>query len=297
MTAHRRPPHVSLRLGHRHVAGKGFAHSRWNDIYHLSMSASWPALIVGYLLAFITINLVFTGLYLLDPQAVTGARPPTSLEVFFFSIEVFGTVSFGGFLPGSPYGHALASFEILCGIVSYAFVTGMTFARFTRPKAELVFARNPVIARQDGRLMLITRVANRRHNYLTDVQAKLWIIANEVRDGRVVSRRFHRARLVRDDNPVLLLSWLLYHVIDEDSLLANFTEGDCAARDVSFAYIVSGHDESFAQEIHAHHMYHHSEVRWHHAFVETVQEVAPGEVQVDFSKFHDTEPLVSEAAA
>ena len=294
MPAHsRRAPALHVQVGHRSVSGIGLARNRFGDVFHLCMSMSWPRLLVCYALFFVMLNVVFATLFSLDPGAVIGQRKPDWWDLLFFSVEVFGTVSFGGFLPGSVYGHALASAEILLGIASYAFMTGLTFARFTRPKAELVFAHHPLITIHDGKLTLITRVANPRHNHLSDVSMKLWVMANEIVDGKQVARRSHRARLVRDDSPLLILSWLVYHVIDEHSPLYGMSAEDLSLRDVSLAYIISGHDENFAQHVSAQHFYHCDDIRWHHAYADTLYERAGGVVEVDFSKFHDTYPLAA----
>lgn len=287
----RRAPAVRLQIGHRSVSGTGLARSRYGDVFHLCMSMSWPRLLACYGLFFLVVNALFASLFALDAHAVIGEYPPDWWDLLFFSVEVFGTVSFGGLRPDSVYGHALASTEILLGIASYAFMTGLTFARFTRPKAELVFAHHPIIAMHHGKLTLITRVANTRHNYLSDVTVKFWVMANELEGGKQISRRSYRGTLIRADNPLLILSWLIYHVIDEDSPLHGMSAEDMQPLDVSLGYIVSGHDENFAQQVHARHFYHHQDIRWHHAYFDTVQETSPDSVEVDFSKFHDTRPL------
>ncbi len=275
------------------MSGTGLARSRYGDVFHLCMSMSWPRLLACYGLFFLLVNVSFASLFALDAHAVIGQHSPDWWDLLFFSTEVFGTVSFGGFQPNSAYGHALASIEILFGIASYAFMTGLTFARFTRPKAELVFAHHPIIAMHQGKLTLITRVANIRHNYLSDVTVKFWVMANELADGKRTARRSYRGTLMRDDNPVLILSWLIYHVLDEDSPLRGMSAEDMQMVDVSLGYIVSGHDENFAQQVHARHFYSHEDIRWHHAYVDTVHDTSPDSIEVDFSKFHDTRPLDS----
>lgn len=281
---------LNLTIGHRQVSGRRL-HRNWlGDVFHLAMSMSWPRLLGCYAAAFVAINLVFSTLYWVSAGSVIGQRAPDWLDLLFFSVEVFGTVSFGGLMPGSLYGHTVASFEILLGITSFAFMTGLTFARFTRAKAELVFARHPVIHERDGQLMLVTRVANNRHNFMTDAYAKAWIIASDLPGTPNRGRRFQRVALVRDENPLLALSWLLYHVIDESSPLYGMSHEEMVLRDVNVMYIVSGHDEDYAQEVRARHMYLLEDIRWHHVYEDTVLETSPGQVTVDFTKFHETRP-------
>ena len=146
-----------------------------------------------------------------------------------------------------------------------------------------------------GQLTLITRVANTRHNYLSDVTVKFWVVANELEGGKRTSRRSYRGTLLREDNPVLILSWLIYHVIDQNSPLNGMSAADMQSVDVSLAYIGSGYDENFAQQVHARHFYRRAQIRRHHAYVDTLHETSADSVEVDFSKFHDTRPLASRA--
>jgi hypothetical protein len=44
------------------------------------------------------------------------------------------------------YGHVAVATEIVCGLAFTAILTGLTFVRFSRPRAKLVFAPNPVVA-------------------------------------------------------------------------------------------------------------------------------------------------------
>jgi inward rectifier potassium channel len=43
-------------------------------------------------------------------------------------------------------------------------ITGLIFARFSRPRARFVFADTAVITRHEGRQTLMIRTANARHN-------------------------------------------------------------------------------------------------------------------------------------
>jgi len=38
----------------------------------------------------------------------------------------------------------------VCGIAFTAILTGLTFVRFSRPQAKLIFAANPVVAMHNG---------------------------------------------------------------------------------------------------------------------------------------------------
>jgi inward rectifier potassium channel len=288
-----RDHHWELHLGKRHVLGRGLERRMMGDFFHRCMSVSWRRLLLWYFVYMLGVNLFFAGLFWIVPGAVTGPRPPTWSEVYFFAFEVFGTVSFGGFLPGNLYGHVVAVVEIIIGIASFAVMTGLTFARFTRPKAHLLFARHPVMTEHDGHPVLSMRVANGRHNFMTDAQAKLWLVAN-VGEGRHRMRRFIRLSLERDDSPLFALSWSLFHRVDASSPLYGLTAADLARDGAGLMLLINGFDETYGQDIRARHYYEHEDLRWNHRYSDIFSRPAQGPELVDFGKFHEVEPMASE---
>ena len=44
--------------------------------------------------------------------------------------------------------HFIATIELFTGIFSMSLMTGLIFARFSRPSARLLFANNPVVSSQ-----------------------------------------------------------------------------------------------------------------------------------------------------
>jgi len=53
--------------------------------------------------------------------------------------------------PAIPYGRVVAATEVVCGLAFTAILTGLTFVRFSRPRAKMVFAANPVVAIHNGK--------------------------------------------------------------------------------------------------------------------------------------------------
>ena len=282
-----------IHIGHRHVFGRGFQRRFWGDFFHQCMAMSWGRLALWYGAYMLAVNLVFAVLFWLVPGSITGARSPDFAEIFFFAFEVFGTVSFGGFLPGNLYGHAVAMTEIIIGIASFAVMTGLSFARFTRPRAHVLFARHPVMTERDGQWTLSLRVANSRHNFLSDAQAKVWYIAT-MGEGADRIRRFQRLALERDDSPLFALSWTLFHRVDASSPLFGETPDSLTARRAGFSVIISGHDETYGQEVRSRHYYEYDDLRWHHRLTDIFSYHGDGVEHVDFGRFHEVEPMARE---
>jgi hypothetical protein len=108
-------------------------------------------------------------------------------------------------------------------------MTGLIFARFARPNARLLFADNPVISMHDGEPTLMVRFANQRNSLIGNATARLWMLRNEEsKEGRP-RRRFTELSLERNESPALVLSWTLFHVIDENSPLYGLSPDDMTA--------------------------------------------------------------------
>ena len=159
--------------------------------------------------------------------------------------------------PQTHYGHFVAAVELFTGIFSMSVMTGLIFARFSRPNARLLFADNPVISNHEGKPTLMVRFANERHNMIGNATARLWMFKNVVTAEGQPFRRFYELPLLRNESPALALSWTLYHVIDETSPLYGLNADDFEAANVSLVVVVSGYDVVAAQTVHARKSYEH----------------------------------------
>ena len=101
---------------------------------------TWPRFLTALRALYLSANVVFATLFWLVPGSVAQARPGSFADAFFFSIETLATVGYGEMYPATLYGHVVAAAEIVCGLAFIAILTGLTFVRFSRPRAKLVFA-------------------------------------------------------------------------------------------------------------------------------------------------------------
>ena len=195
-------------------------------------------------------NIVFATLYWLVPGSVANALPNTFTDVFFFSVETVATVGYGAMYPSTLYGHVVVTIEIICGLGFTAILTGLTFVRFSRPRAKLVFAANPVVAMHDGKPTLMVRIGNGRAAVLTDGAAKLNIFfLDTTREGR----RFRRAqelRLERAHMPIFTIFWTLMHVLDERSPLHGYDAARAIETDARVFVTLEARDPTLASVVH-----------------------------------------------
>jgi len=100
-------------------------------------------------------------------------------------------------------------------------------------------------------------------------------------------RRFIDLPLVRDSNPVFVLSWTIMHAITPDSPLRAWIEGGDAAKGEEIIVIVSGTDEISGQIIHDRWAYVPGDVSRDARFVDIVTTAPDGTRTIDYSRFHE----------
>ena len=285
----RTPKARVVRLGGREIiVAEGQHLGFWADISHRCMTASWPSFIAGAALVFVVFNAIFAVLYWIADQPISNVPGGAYIDYLYFSIETLSTAGYGDMHPQTHYGHFIAATELFTGIFSMSLMTGLIFARFSRPNARLLFADNPVISSHEGKPTLMVRFVNERHNIIGNAAAKLWLIRNEVSVEGTSFRRFYELPLVRSEHPALALSWTLYHVIDEQSPLYGLDADDFAAADVSLVVVVSGYDVVAAQTIHARKSYDYPAVRFGQRYADILDRTEDGRLRIDYGRFHET---------
>src|ERR1700676_4656572 len=157
-----------VRFGGREVITEGLNLTFWADISHRCMTASWPAFIGGAVLVFIGFNAVFAVFYWVGNQPIANVPGGAYIDYLYFSIETLSTAGYGDMHPQTHYGHFVSAVELFTGIFSISLMTGLIFARFSRPNARLLFAENPVISNHEGVPTLMIRLANERHNIISN---------------------------------------------------------------------------------------------------------------------------------
>jgi inward rectifier potassium channel len=277
-----------VRFGGREIIAEGLRLNFWADISHRCMTASWPAFIGGAALIFVAFNAVFAVFYWIGDQPISNVPDRAYIDYLYFSIETLSTAGYGDMHPQTHYGHFIATVELFTGIFSMSLMTGLIFARFSRPNARLLFADHPVISSHEGEPTLMVRLVNERHNIIGNATAKLWLLRNVVSKEGQSLRRFFELPLLRNEHPALALSWTLYHVLDEKSPLYGLDENDYGAFNVSLVVVVTGYDVVAAQTIHARRSYDHTDIRFGQRYADILDTSQDGRLRIDYGKFHET---------
>ena len=135
-----------VRLGGREVITEGLQLNFWADISHRCMTASWPAFIGGCALVFVVFNAFFATFYWVGDQPISNVSGRAYIDYLYFSIETLSTAGYGDMHPQTHYGHFIATVELFTGVFSMSLMTGLIFARFSRPSSPAA------VRRQSGHL-------------------------------------------------------------------------------------------------------------------------------------------------
>jgi inward rectifier potassium channel len=280
-----------VKFGTREVVTEGIVRPLFHDLFHLFMTVSWPRLFATLAAFFLVFDLLFGLLYYLVPGCIANLSPPGFAGDFFFSVETLATVGYGDMHPQTLYGHSVAMIEIFVGLMSLALITGLMFARFSRPRARFLFAKNAVVRPIDGKPTLIFRTANERQNVVQDASARLAMARDEVTLEGYRIRRIVDLPLLRSQFPMFTLGWTIMHVIDDASSLSTETAESLSSSKTVFILSLSGTDENTGQTLMARGVYGGADIRWNSTFLDILEQAPDGTMHIDYSKFHDIEPL------
>lgn len=260
-----------------------------SEAYYLLVSGPWWRLLLLFVGFYLLANFAFATLYYLDVRGISQTHESFS-DAFFFSVQTISTIGYGAMSPQSPYAHALVTMEALVGLVGFAMVTGLMFAKFSRPTAHFLFSSKLVISRRHGKPVLMLRVANARGNEVVEASVRLAVLVHDRSPEGHNMRRIVDLNLIRSTTPVFALSWLIIHEIDENSPLYNMTPQRMEEEESVFFVTLVGLDSSLASTVHGRHVYDDRDVVWGHRFVDIISRNEYRRIVIDFGRFHDTQP-------
>ncbi|WP_414552885.1 ion channel [Anabaena sp. CCY 0017] len=283
--------HIKIQNGLFEIMGMGAWYSYWRDPYHLLLTIPWAGFVILICGFYVTINTLFALAYWVGGDCIANAQPGSFLDVFFFSVQTLASIGYGAMYPQTTYANIIVTIEAMVGLMGIAVMTGLAFARFSRPTARVMFSRVVVIIPHEGVATLMFRTANQRRNMILEAQMKVYLMRDEVTAEGEFMRRIYDLRLLRHQTPSFSLTWSVMHVIDEFSPLYGMTSESLTQTNALLIVSVSGIDETVAQVVHARHTYGANEILWNNRFVDIIHHTADGHRYIDYKHFHDIQPL------
>ncbi|MGC4059098.1 MAG: ion channel [Chitinophagaceae bacterium] len=222
--------------------------------YHVLLRLSRARFLVVVFCFYTVINLLFACIYLaIGPQCLKGSSEVSGLserfqQAFFFSSQTLTTVGYGHISPDGLTANVVASLESFMGIMSFALVTGLFFARFSRPRAYLVFSHNVLVSPYKTGKALMLRVASQRNNHLTDAEAQVTTAFHVIENGQRVTKFYQLSLEIAQINS-LALSWTLVHVLDEESPFYNMGEHELRDSRLELMVTVKAFDDHYSNTV------------------------------------------------
>lgn len=255
---------VSRKIHKLNVKRAGVSTFRFVTWYHSILEYSWWKLLLLLCVIFSMINLFFGCLFLWDVEGLNGV--PSGLSTagnlyicFCFSVQTLTTIGYGSLAPSSFYIHGVAATEGFLSFIASALLTGIVFAKISRPtklSRQIIFSNIATVNRvtrtyvphpenhlqgkykETQHYVLAFRVANLRKSQLCNTSVRLLLLRREFNDvgtsildqrARSVDRVYEldfeiynqlgRNRGISFSVPYLALPFTIEHTITEDSPL------------------------------------------------------------------------------
>lgn len=271
------------------------------NVFHFLITATWLRLMVVIVLWYTAVNAIFVGVYyMVGVQELTGMNHETLnkefWEVYFFSAQTLTTVGYGRINPIGFGASAVASIEALVGLMSFAIITGILYARFSKAPSIIRFSKKAIVApyMSQGQEItgLMVRIANTYNTSLMNMKAQITTslldFENLDTEGQPI-RRFLSLGLERDTITFFPSSWTIVHPIDENSPFYGMNQTDFEKSLPEVMILISGFDDTFDQNVFSRSSYSIDVIEWGAKFIKIFGFDAEGQATVDLSKLDSFE--------
>ena len=198
--------------------------------YSNLVSTTWSRFFLFVAVVYLALNGFFALAYVacgaggLVNTLDTGIYSPF-LKAFFFSIHTSATIGYGSTVPVGLSTNIVVALESVVSLLGLAVVTGLVFARFSRPVADILFSQKAVMSWMGNLRAFEFRIINARNNQIIDLHVRLLVSRFETNASGTAVRRYYPLSLERESVVFFPLSWTIVHIIDKDSPLFGVTRG------------------------------------------------------------------------
>lgn len=251
--------------GSYNVIQRGLTLGSRLNIYHDLINMSWRNFVLLIFGGYTFLNILFAFAFLAaGMDQIEGHKGLTGVDhfwdAFFFSSQTLTTVGYGHSSPIGFMANVIASIESLVGLMAFALITGLLFARFSRPNAKLLYSHVALIAPyREGLNAVMVRIANGRRNQLIECEVQLMLSFIEPETNQ---RRFLSLDLEYKKVTGLPLNWTVVHPINSESPLYMRNREQFDLMDAEFILIFKAFDDTYSQTVYSRNSYTGDELVW-----------------------------------
>lgn len=275
----------------RNVRKTGLRNRYFSDVYHQFLTMRWPFFFILIASIYSVINIIFGLFYTAIPYGISGTTPYHFWENFFFSVHTLSTVGYGNMAPTGALTNTIVTVETFTGIIFTGLVTGLIFARFSRPHARVLFSENATIAAHQKNTRLNLRIGNLRRTALIDLTVEAILVRKIPDENEDPALQLEKIALDNTHLPLLPVTWVLSHNITQESPLYGLSKEDLIHQKAELIITLTATDQASAQTAFAMHTYTADHLIWDCVLCEVFHPYPDGSVVADFSLFHATTPV------
>jgi inward rectifier potassium channel len=225
--------------------------------FHELITMKWSRFLLLIFLYYTFINLFFGLLYYINGSNQISGIDHSSIvsefyQCFFFSVQTFTTVGYGGMHPIGFLASSIAGLEALSGLLTFAIITGLVYAKFSKPEAKIIYSDHLLVAPFKDGMSIQVRMVNAMNNTLIDMEATLIVAYTPLNSSNRIIRT-----LPLELNKIAMfpLNWTIVHAIDENSPLRNLDLKFPEHYEIEVLVLVRGFDETYNQIVHSMHSF------------------------------------------
>ena len=264
-------------------------------LYAYLVDITWTRFFCFVFLAYFVLNMFFATIYVVIGVENIGVPPTSFLEnfvnAFFFSSQTVTTLGYGAMAPKGVLAGIVSSCHALIGLLSFSFVTGLLYGRFSKPKASIEFSDNIIYRDFKEGKALMFRLLNSKTDVMINPRVKVTLAITEPDTEQGYKRNFYQLELERDHITYLPTTWTLVHEIKQDSPLMKFSQEELKTLNGEFLIMVSYYDEAFNEEVYKLHSYTFQELLMDVAFEKAFYFNEEGYTILDHHKLSNTKRM------
>ena len=270
--------------------------ARFSDTYDYLVRISWVAFFTYSLLAYVLANSIFALIYLTVGAdeiniILSGNYFNDFLNSFSFSCQTFTSLGYGTMAPKGVLSGIISSIEAFLGLLFFAFVTGLLYGRFSKPKPSIKFSKDIVFRKFKNKNAIMFRVVNNRVNAMIKPEVEVNLSLSVQNEKGVFENNFYKLKLERKKITYLPTTWTIVHEIDSNSPLQKFTKEEIKALHGEFLILLTYYDEAFNQEVHQMYSYTFKDLKIDFKFRKAYYYNDKGEMIMDHDLFDALEAI------
>lgn len=260
-----------------------------DNLYSYLIEISWLLFLTYVIIGYILVNVFFALIYYYccpsDIVPAYHSLVSRFLNLVFFSAQTITTVGYGGMTPHSIIGGVISSLEALVGLMSFSFITGLLYGRFSKPTSKVKFSDFFVIREYEGKLALMFRLMNDRKNMLIEPELQLTMAITKHNKG-TYERQFFQLPLQRSKIVYLPSMWTVVHIIDEDSPLFDYSKEELEHLQAEMFILLKYHEQTFNQHLYQIHSYGFNQLKYGYKFGDSYRFDSEGYTVVDHQRLN-----------